>query len=75
MDISEIVERDTQPGTMLITILCLSTHDYWPNLSTEYKRLKNMIVQSDEDEIKRTISPYQNYNWVMEHYLESYWFK
>lgn len=73
VDISEIVERDTQPGVPnIVTILPLSTHDYWSNLSTEYKYLKNMIVQRDEgeDEIKRTLNPYQNYNWVMEHYLD-----
>ena len=36
VDISEIVERYTQPGVPnIVTILPLSTHDYWPNLSTE----------------------------------------
>jgi hypothetical protein len=73
VDISEIADRDTKPGVPnIVTVLPLSTHDYWSNLSTEYKYLKNMIVQRDEgeDEIKRTINPYANYNWVMEHYLD-----
>lgn len=71
VDISEIAERDTKPGVPnIVTVLPLSTHDYWSNLSNEYKYLKNLIIQDEGIELKRTINPYANYNWVMEHYLD-----